>query len=116
MGKSEAELEAERKQAAEKLEGILNTTRPKNLREGVGSGMSNIVSGAVGGAGVAVLLPYVTGNGRLPLSRLSLIAMTLFLQCSCFFRTCETESWVSPLGQSMPVFWEGRSRCCFLMA
>ena len=57
MGKSEAELEAERKAAQEKLEGILNTTRPKNLREGVGTGVSNIVSGALGAAGVAVLLP-----------------------------------------------------------
>ncbi|KAL7556025.1 hypothetical protein ACA910_017353 [Epithemia clementina (nom. ined.)] len=59
MVKSEAELEAERKKAAEKLEGILDATRPKNFRQGLGSGLSNIVSGAVGGAGVAVLLPVM---------------------------------------------------------
>lgn len=59
MGKSEAELEAERKLAAEKLDGILDASRPKNLRQGVGSGVSNIVQGAVGAAGVAVLMPIM---------------------------------------------------------
>jgi len=57
MAKSKEELEAEQKEAKEKLEAILSTSRPKNLREGVGSGVSNIVKGAVGGAGVVVLLP-----------------------------------------------------------
>ena len=47
------------KAAKEKLDQILSTSAPKNLREGVGSGLSNIVKGAVGGAGVIVLLPYV---------------------------------------------------------
>jgi len=61
MAKSKEELEAEQKEAKEKLEAILSTSRPKNLREGVGSGVSNIVKGAVGGAGVVVLLPLLGG-------------------------------------------------------
>jgi hypothetical protein len=32
-------------------------SRPKNLREGTASGVSNIVGGAVGAVGVAVLVP-----------------------------------------------------------
>ena len=38
-------------------EAILSTNAPKNLREGVAQGVSNIVGAAVGAAGVAVLLP-----------------------------------------------------------
>jgi hypothetical protein len=55
--KSAAELEAERAAAQEQLEAILSTSRPKNLAEGVSSGVGNIVAGAVGAAGIAVLAP-----------------------------------------------------------
>mmetsp|Transcript_35168 Transcript_35168/g.73237 ORF Transcript_35168/g.73237 Transcript_35168/m.73237 type:complete len:540 (-) Transcript_35168:1168-2787(-) len=61
MAKSKEELELEQKEAKEKLEAILSSTAPKNLREGVSSGVSNIVKGAVGGAGVLVLLPIMGG-------------------------------------------------------
>jgi len=57
--KTPEELEAERKEALEQINQILDTTRPKNLQQGVSSGLSNIVSGAVGAVGVAILLPTV---------------------------------------------------------
>lgn len=59
MDSSHAVCLFRQKAAKEKLDQILSTSAPKNLREGVGSGLSNIVKGAVGGAGVIVLLPYV---------------------------------------------------------
>jgi DnaJ domain len=55
--KSAAELAAERAAAQEQLEAILSPSRPKNLAEGVSSGVGNIVAGAVGAAGIAVLAP-----------------------------------------------------------
>jgi len=57
--KTPEEIEAERKEALEQINQILDTTRPKNLQQGVSSGLSNIVSGAVGAVGVAILLPTV---------------------------------------------------------
>ena len=53
--KKKEELEAERAEAQKQLEQILSSSRPKNLGEGLSSGLSNIVAGAVGAAGVAVL-------------------------------------------------------------
>lgn len=53
------EQERERDEAKVQLEELLNTSRPKNLAQGVGGGVSNIVAGAVGAAGVAVLLPTI---------------------------------------------------------
>lgn len=59
MTKTEAELLAEREKAQADLEQILNTSRPKNLQQGLQTGVGNILSGAVGAVGVAVLLPTV---------------------------------------------------------
>jgi DnaJ domain len=55
--KTSEELAVERAAAQEQIDAILSTSRPKNLAEGVGTGIGNIVSGAVGAAGVAVLAP-----------------------------------------------------------
>lgn len=57
MPKSKEQLEKEQKEAQEKLEQLLSTSRPKNLRQGVSGGVSNILTGALGAAGVAVLAP-----------------------------------------------------------
>jgi curved DNA-binding protein CbpA len=51
------QLAQEREEAQQALDQILNTTRPRNLGEGLSTGVSNIVQGAVGAAGVAVILP-----------------------------------------------------------
>ena len=59
--KRKEQLEQERQAAAQQLEQILSTSRPKNLVQGVGRGVSNIVAGAVGGAGVSV---RAVGTGR----------------------------------------------------
>ena len=55
--KSKEELQKEQEEAKKQVEALLNASKPKNLREGVGHGVSNILAGAVGGAGVAVLAP-----------------------------------------------------------
>lgn len=55
--KTKEEMEAERKEALENINQILDSTRPKGLGEGVSSGVSNILQGAVGAVGVAVLMP-----------------------------------------------------------
>ena len=55
--KTDEELAAERAAAQEQLESILSTSRPKNLGEGLSTGVGNIVAGAVGAAGIAVLAP-----------------------------------------------------------
>jgi hypothetical protein len=60
MTKTEAELEAERKQALEEINHLLKQSRPKNIGQGISSGVSNILQGALGAAGVAVVLPTRT--------------------------------------------------------
>ena len=55
--KSKEELEKEQQEAKEQLEQLLKAGRPKNFREGAATGVSNILAGALGGAGVAVLGP-----------------------------------------------------------
>jgi len=55
--KAAAKIEKEREEASAQLESILSTSRPKNLQQGLGRGVGNIVAGAVGAAGVAVILP-----------------------------------------------------------
>jgi hypothetical protein len=55
--KTDAERDAERKKAMEEIEHMLDGSRPKTLGEGLSSGVGNIVHGAVGAAGVAVILP-----------------------------------------------------------
>lgn len=56
---SKEELEAEQQAAKEQLQTILDTSRPKHLGYGISSGVSNIVAGAVGAVGVAILAPVV---------------------------------------------------------
>ena len=55
--KTPEELKKEQEQAAAALETLLNQNKPKNLREGLGSGLSNVLAGAIGAAGVAVITP-----------------------------------------------------------
>jgi hypothetical protein len=55
--KSKEELEREQKEAAEKLAQMMQTSKPKNLQQGLGRGVGNILAGAVGGVGIAVLAP-----------------------------------------------------------
>lgn len=59
MSTEELQGQKERDEAKVQLDQLLKQTRPKNLSEGVSGGCSTIVSGAVGGAGVAVLLPMM---------------------------------------------------------
>jgi len=47
----------QQEEAKAQLDAILNQTRPKNLKEGITSGVGNIVSGAVGAVGIAVIAP-----------------------------------------------------------
>ena len=44
-------------EATQQVESILDASRPKNLVQGVTSGVGNILMGAVGSVGCAVLLP-----------------------------------------------------------
>ena len=55
--KSPEELQRERDEAMQRLELVLAKSRPKNLATGVSQGVGNIVAGAVGAAGVAVIVP-----------------------------------------------------------
>lgn len=55
--KTPEELKKEQEEAKAQLEAMFAQSKPKNLAQGVGTGVSNIVSGAVGGVGVAVLAP-----------------------------------------------------------
>lgn len=57
--KSKEELEKEQEAAKEQLQTILDQSRPKHLGYGITSGISNIVSGAVGAVGVVVLAPVM---------------------------------------------------------
>ena len=66
MAKSPEEIEAEREQAKAQLEEIIKTSRPKNVQQGMTAGVGNILKGAVGGAGVAVLIPTVSLVVRFP--------------------------------------------------
>jgi len=55
--KSSEDVAAERQKARDELDAILSKSRPKNLQQGMGRGVGNIVAGAVGAAGVAVMMP-----------------------------------------------------------
>jgi len=55
--KSKEELEKEQKEAAEQLSQMMKTSKPKNLGQGLQRGVGNILAGAVGGVGIAVLAP-----------------------------------------------------------
>ncbi len=54
---AKAKADADRQKELEAINQILDSSRPKNFREGVSSGVSNILAGAVGAAGIAVLAP-----------------------------------------------------------
>jgi len=53
----EAELKKKQEEAAQQLNDMLSQSAPKNLGQGLTSGVSNIVGGAVGAVGIAVLAP-----------------------------------------------------------
>jgi hypothetical protein len=53
---NKSNMDAE-KSAHIQLEQILAPSRPKNVAEGVSIGVSNIVAGAVGAIGVAIVVP-----------------------------------------------------------
>jgi hypothetical protein len=55
--KTKEELEKEQQEAKEQLSQIMKTSKPKNLGQGLGRGVSNILAGAVGGVGIAVVAP-----------------------------------------------------------
>jgi hypothetical protein len=52
-------LEDEHNNASEEIEEMLGATRPKNLRQGLTSGLGYIVQGAVGAVGIALLMPGI---------------------------------------------------------
>lgn len=54
-----AEKKKEQDEAAAELEAYFNKTRPRNLAEGLTSGVGNVLSGAVGTVGSVVLMPVV---------------------------------------------------------
>eukprot|EP00980_Cylindrotheca_fusiformis_P022951 scaffold9948_cov129-Cylindrotheca_fusiformis.AAC.19 len=55
--KTEAELKKEQEEAKKKLDELFSKSKPKNLADGLGQGVNNIVGGALGGVGIAVLAP-----------------------------------------------------------
>jgi hypothetical protein len=57
--KSKEDLEKEQQQAKEQLEQILKSSQPKNARQGLTNGVNNVLAGAIGGVGIAVLAPTV---------------------------------------------------------
>jgi hypothetical protein len=57
MPKSQEELQKEQEEAKKQLNQMFAQSRPKNFQDGLGTGVSTIVGGAVGAAGIAVLAP-----------------------------------------------------------
>ena len=57
--KSKEQLQKEQQEAKEALDEILKQSKPKNFREGARKGFNNVMAGALGGVGVAVLAPTV---------------------------------------------------------
>lgn len=53
----DAALKKQQEEATEQLESMLKQTNPKNLGQGITRGAGNIVGGAVGAVGIAVLAP-----------------------------------------------------------
>lgn len=84
--KTQEELKAEQQEAQAKLEALLKQSKPKNLREGVGSGVNNILAGALGGAGVAVLAP--TMGFAVGLQNGGLIGASCFRKIMCCWMIC----------------------------
>mmetsp|Transcript_7093 Transcript_7093/g.12831 ORF Transcript_7093/g.12831 Transcript_7093/m.12831 type:complete len:555 (-) Transcript_7093:96-1760(-) len=57
--KRQEDLKKQQAEAQEKLNTILDSSRPKHAGEGLASGFGNIVGGAVGAVGIIVLAPVV---------------------------------------------------------
>ncbi|CAJ1953462.1 unnamed protein product [Cylindrotheca closterium] len=57
MQKTEEELKKEQEDAKKELDELFKKSKPKNLADGLGQGVNNIVGGALGGVGIAVLAP-----------------------------------------------------------
>jgi curved DNA-binding protein CbpA len=55
--KTELELKKEQDEAHKKLDDLFAKSKPKNLADGFGQGVNNIIGGAIGGVGIAVLAP-----------------------------------------------------------
>jgi hypothetical protein len=51
----------EQQEALEQLNAMLAQTRPKNFGQGLSSGVSNIVGGALGAVGVVIVAPVLGG-------------------------------------------------------
>jgi hypothetical protein len=61
MTEDEKKKQKEQQEALEQLNAMLNQTRPKNLGQGLTSGVSNIVGGALGAVGVVLVAPILGG-------------------------------------------------------
>ena len=95
--KSKEELEAEQAAAKEQLDALLAASRPKHLGYGLASGVSNVVSGAVGGVGLAVMAPslglaqgakqggIIGGTVYVSSHCISIFAYAFVLSCSHYF-------------------------------
>ena len=53
----EDRMKEQQSQAGTELENLLTSVRPKNLTEGVTTGVGNILDGVIGGVGILVLGP-----------------------------------------------------------
>lgn len=97
--KTKEEYEKERAEAAKQLEALMHMNAPKNLGEGVTTGVGNIIQGAVGAAGVAVLLPTM---GLAVGAR----QVCLCVGCACAEEACEVLTVRAGLGSFTAVFPE----------
>ena len=50
----------EQEEAQEQLNSILNQTRPKNFRDGFCRGVSDIIAGAIGAVGIAIIGKHIS--------------------------------------------------------
>lgn len=57
----EEKKKKEQAEALEQLNGMLDQTRPKNFGQGLTSGVSNILGGALGAVGVVIVAPVLGG-------------------------------------------------------
>jgi hypothetical protein len=57
----EEKKKKEQAEALEQLNGILDQSRPKNFGQGLTSGVSNILGGALGAVGVVIVAPVLGG-------------------------------------------------------
>lgn len=57
-----ARKDHDQRAAKEQIDAMLNRSRPKTLRQGVAQGVSSILGGALGAAGIAVITPFVSAS------------------------------------------------------